>query len=507
MKIFKLRPIILCLVFCLFASSHTVIAGPDSEAPTIYISEPFNEKHFLKGESIPICASASGKVVPVQAMELYIDEWEKPETVVKANLLKYEWLPDDNIASGDHIIRITGYDGVRNGEATVHIFIVDPKGKPGEGNVVEDFQNLSQWKVEKGSLNPDYTNFKKGMQGAKVVSVKGDKGIITKKGFGSFLKNRKQIGLWVYIPEATDIANLEIALSSDPGFSKFYYKYIALNNPKWKIQNGWNYILINKQEFTNKNSDEWDNLSSIRLYVYSQPGSTATCTFGEIVVDPVLIPKLVFTFDDFDVSIYSKAFPILKAAGMKGTFYVASGQIDKPARGKVTVDQLKEMYANGWDIGNHTVTHADLNAIFEEDALAEIKGCSEWLRSNGFTRSAYHMSYTGGFNQHLADLAEIAGMTTARTHNVSSFGEANLPNNLLQFTCALEMQSTTTEKDVCDMVDSIIESGGTGFITVYKIEDSPAGKNSCSTEVFKALVDYCVKRKIDVVTVSELIGK
>jgi peptidoglycan/xylan/chitin deacetylase (PgdA/CDA1 family) len=74
---------------------------------------------------------------------------------------------------------------------------------------------------------------------------------------------------------------------------------------------------------------------------------------GNLPYRPVLI-----TFDDGNLDVYENAFPIMRDLGFTGACYLVSTRLK--ADGYMSVDQLKEMIAAGWEIGSHTANHYDL---------------------------------------------------------------------------------------------------------------------------------------------------
>ncbi len=82
---------------------------------------------------------------------------------------------------------------------------------------------------------------------------------------------------------------------------------------------------------------------------------------GKLPARPVVI-----TFDDGNRDVYENAFPIMKDTGFSGVFYLVSMYVNVGSF--VRVDELKEMMAAGWEIGNHSATHRDLT-----------RGYSAWL--------------------------------------------------------------------------------------------------------------------------------
>lgn len=78
-----------------------------------------------------------------------------------------------------------------------------------------------------------------------------------------------------------------------------------------------------------------------------------------------LPPKpIIVTFDDGYRSVYEFAFPTLQKYGLQGVVYVITGYVGAPIY--MTADHLVELFANGWEIGSHTVSHEDLLKNFTQ---------------------------------------------------------------------------------------------------------------------------------------------
>lgn len=93
---------------------------------------------------------------------------------------------------------------------------------------------------------------------------------------------------------------------------------------------------------------------------------------GQLPEKPVVI-----TFDDGNLDIYQNALPIMKSLGLVGTMYVVSSRLG--AKDCLSVDQLKDMLANGWEIGSHSRTHIDL--VQNAGSLgSEGKGSKDYLQ-------------------------------------------------------------------------------------------------------------------------------
>jgi peptidoglycan/xylan/chitin deacetylase (PgdA/CDA1 family) len=74
---------------------------------------------------------------------------------------------------------------------------------------------------------------------------------------------------------------------------------------------------------------------------------------GEMPARPMVI-----TFDDGNEDVYLNAFPIMKSLGMTATNYIITNRLGLPDF--LSVDELKEMSAAGWEVGCHSNSHVDL---------------------------------------------------------------------------------------------------------------------------------------------------
>jgi peptidoglycan/xylan/chitin deacetylase (PgdA/CDA1 family) len=90
---------------------------------------------------------------------------------------------------------------------------------------------------------------------------------------------------------------------------------------------------------------------------------------------------VALSFDDGMDDNHSVVLPILRERGLRATVYVTTGLIGKPnpwmapesgAR-MMTVDELRELAAAGFEIGAHTVTHPDLSRLGFDECLREMR--------------------------------------------------------------------------------------------------------------------------------------
>ena len=153
---------------------------------------------------------------------------------------------------------------------------------------------------------------------------------------------------------------------------------------------------------------------------------------SELAVPEKLPSKTVFlTFDDGYADNYHFAHPVLQKYGARATLYLVVDRFDRDwstakkahhntgelmREPKLTDHQVSTMLASGcWELGGHTLTHANLARLDEAQKLAEIRGCREQLESR-FGVSVPSFAYPFGiYDKTDVALAEKAGFTSAVT--------------------------------------------------------------------------------------------
>jgi peptidoglycan/xylan/chitin deacetylase (PgdA/CDA1 family) len=385
------------------------------------------------------------------------------------------------------------------------------------------------------------------------------------------------------------LTNCGVYLSSDVTYTSFV-NYASANN----FLVGGNHLLprtttrVPRSAFTAFGAFDWANVKHIAIRFTRQTLATnapvALYVYG-LWANVTARPKVLLTFDDGAASLYADAYPIMQAAGLRGTAYLIGSRIATPTAGSMTLAQAREMYAAGWDMANHTWSHQRLtpyissysrvgttatmvfssphglsngnsitvagcdqdeyNGTFtvtvtnsttitfavagvEPDTTArgyyyvaanagmvrsELLRNRDWLKAQGWTRSADHLAYPyGGW-----DLANIAiardevGIKTAR-----AVGPSNAAKYLIDTTAGIgaphvlpgyELGPTTTAAAALALVDTAISEQATLILFGHQLKASSPGVNEMLTSEFQTLINGLVTRRnagsLDVVTISE----
>ncbi len=95
------------------------------------------------------------------------------------------------------------------------------------------------------------------------------------------------------------------------------------------------------------------------LHLNGYTAVTISTVVNALVDGGDLPPKPVaITFDDGNQSIYTHAFPVMQNYGFVGTIYLVANRLDRSKF--LNREQIREMLEAGWEIGSHSMTHADL---------------------------------------------------------------------------------------------------------------------------------------------------
>jgi peptidoglycan/xylan/chitin deacetylase (PgdA/CDA1 family) len=72
-----------------------------------------------------------------------------------------------------------------------------------------------------------------------------------------------------------------------------------------------------------------------------------------------LPPKpIILTFDDGSETVFTTAFPVMQKYGFTGTVYIVFNYVGIP--NYMDEEHIRELYASGWEVGSHSLSHADL---------------------------------------------------------------------------------------------------------------------------------------------------
>jgi peptidoglycan/xylan/chitin deacetylase (PgdA/CDA1 family) len=121
-------------------------------------------------------------------------------------------------------------------------------------------------------------------------------------------------------------------------------------------------------------------------------------------------PSVCITFDDGCETDLIAASPMLREFRFKATFYLTAGFLGTP--GYLTANQVRELDAQGFEIGCHSMTHSYLSDLAEPELKREIVDAKFQIEQI-VGHPIEHFSCPGGrFNRRTLEMARRAGFRT-----------------------------------------------------------------------------------------------
>lgn len=180
-------------------------------------------------------------------------------------------------------------------------------------------------------------------------------------------------------------------------------------------------------------SGTWSTASQFGLHMrYLRAMGYETCTLKEAIAG--YQPKrLAITFDDAYESVFTKAYPIMKEFGFRGTVFLITGYVGRKNEwdvnlgfrrwGHMNWDQAREMATDGFEFGSHTESHSNLTRLAPDDVKRELTSSKTALEAN-LDRPCRYLSYPfGRTNPGVKRLAQTVGYEAAFTIAGGRYGD------------------------------------------------------------------------------------
>ena len=191
--------------------------------------------------------------------------------------------------------------------------------------------------------------------------------------------------------------------------------------------------------------------------------------------------KLVFTFDDGIRTQYDLVRPLFKEHGLTGTFFVPGDRArqcwDKALRrdhreGPLRWDEIRELHADGFEVGNHTLTHPNMLHVGHLRRRAEVQDLDAALVSHGIPASSTFCYPGYSTSDAVCKVVRDLGFKFARTgyglHGSQEIGRPENRKSILYYvpdrTDPMSVNST-----------GIFEDDYTVDHFIYDIEGTPEG--------------------------------
>lgn len=135
---------------------------------------------------------------------------------------------------------------------------------------------------------------------------------------------------------------------------------------------------------------------------------------------PMFSPdEIALTFDDGYAGVFHYAFPILQEFKVPGTVFLISGFLGKVNNWDVqlagrrfphlTMQQVKELSAAGWEMGSHTISHRCLIGLPRQEIWKELNDSKRSIEDLLGRRVKYLAAPFGKVNRLILELARESG--------------------------------------------------------------------------------------------------
>jgi len=169
---------------------------------------------------------------------------------------------------------------------------------------------------------------------------------------------------------------------------------------------------------------------------------------------------VMITFDDGHISHYEHVAPHLKKKGLKAIFFISAGLVGH--KGLMNWSQIKELVADGFEIGSHGLRHIPLTNLRHQDLWKELQRSKMILEDNlGIEIKAFSVP-RGYYQFRVRDVALDLGYRFMFT---SRF-DLNVPAQDRLRLCRLAIQRKTSMEQFARLIHGHL--GGTKVIEEAK---------------------------------------
>ena len=119
------------------------------------------------------------------------------------------------------------------------------------------------------------------------------------------------------------------------------------------------------------------------------------------------------TIDDAYLSVYTKAWPILKKLNLPFTLFISTDVIDNDFSNYMNWDQIRELVDNGVLVGSQTKSHPHLHRLNSKQILNEIEHSNNrFIKELGFKPKLFAYPY-GEYDKKTIDIVKGSGFEAA----------------------------------------------------------------------------------------------
>jgi peptidoglycan/xylan/chitin deacetylase (PgdA/CDA1 family) len=209
------------------------------------------------------------------------------------------------------------------------------------------------------------------------------------------------------------------------------------------------------------------------------------------------------TFDDGDADNYNIR-RVLTQNNLHATFFIVSGFIGTP--GYMTAEQLQSLYADGNEIGGHSLSHIEVTNVRVAELRREI--CQDRLNLHNLGFSAASFAYPfGHYNEEARQVVMECGYNSART---VTGGPDSIPPDDPYFIKAMPYIVSNVRLSKMIRYITATEKGGGGWVIfIFHHVCNNCDQYSVDLETFSGFAYWLKESQANglvIKTVGEVIG-
>lgn len=222
--------------------------------------------------------------------------------------------------------------------------------------------------------------------------------------------------------------------------------------------------------------------------------------YSQILKQEVADKIVVLTFDDATASHYSKVAPLLKKYNFGATFFVCEFPPNyKDSTKYMNWRQIKELDRMGFEIANHTKSHAGVGNLSKEDFMVQLNYIENKCDSLGISKPT-NFAYPG-YNLSPASLAFLE----VKKYQFARAGGSRPYNPLKDHPFLLPSWAPNSENKV--QILEALQQAKNGNITILTFHGVPDEEHPWVTTpevIFKEYLTYLSANHFKVIALKDL---
>lgn len=221
---------------------------------------------------------------------------------------------------------------------------------------------------------------------------------------------------------------------------------------------------------------------------------------SKIIKQQIPDKLVVFTFDDGCESQYSVVAPLLKKHNFNATFFMCEFPPNyKDSTMYMTWNQVKELSEMGFEIANHTLSHAKINKITNQQYIEQVKAIERKCDSLGIGKLKSFAYPAYDLNADALKILEERGYKYARAGG-------NRPYNPLEdhpFLIPSWAMKADNKEEIIDAFNQA-KKGHIVVITIHGVPDIEHPWVNTPPELFKEHLQYLTDHNFKVISIKDL---